>query len=359
MTYIDVITDEHLPILEAKAMEWKAFGLATGATNKEEAREGVIKAYKAAELSPPTYFVYLRSPLAGAISAYVVREMCVVLSEMQRGVRNPIKVDAPYNKDTPLFHTLEETWNQLLPQFMEQEKDEFPDAELAYAEILRHIHAKVAKEGMRWEANPVYGSHDSAWLAFYDTLGELGVPNTREPMEGMMQVAKNAGWWWPLTDFAIITDRPLYMHRDDQNRMHCEDGPAIEYADGWKMWVWHNTIVTQQIIEQPHTLTPEQIIGESNAEIKRIMLERYGFEEFIRNSNAQKVHTDSFGTLWKKDLGEGEEGDDRYLAMVEVVCPSTDRKYMLRVPPSMERARQAVAWTFKMTEAEYMPSIET
>jgi hypothetical protein len=32
---------------------------------------------------------------------------------------------------------------------------------------------------------------------------------------------------------------------------------------------------------------------------------------------------------------------------------------MLRVPPTMKRAREAVAWTFGKTEAEYQPAIET
>jgi hypothetical protein len=35
------------------------------------------------------------------------------------------------------------------------------------------------------------------------------------------------------------------------------------------------------------------------------------------------------------------------------------KNYFLRVPPSMKRAREAVAWTFAMKEEEYLPSVQT
>ena len=35
------------------------------------------------------------------------------------------------------------------------------------------------------------------------------------------------------------------------------------------------------------------------------------------------------------------------------------KDYFLRVPPNMERARQAVAWTFDKAENEYAPCLET
>jgi hypothetical protein len=35
------------------------------------------------------------------------------------------------------------------------------------------------------------------------------------------------------------------------------------------------------------------------------------------------------------------------------------KEYFLRVPPTMTRARQAIAWTFGLTEEEYEPLSET
>jgi hypothetical protein len=44
---------------------------------------------------------------------------------------------------------------------------------------------------------------------------------------------------------------------------------------------------------------------------------------------------------------------------VLVKCPSTGRAYVLRVPPTVQTAREAVAWTFGMTVEEYQPTAQS
>jgi hypothetical protein len=56
--------------------------------------------------------------------------------------------------------------------------------------------------------------------------------------------------------------------------------------------------------------------------------------------------------------------DDEPIVLVHVTnaTPEPDgslKKYVLRVPPTMARARQAVAWTFGMREDRYRPTRET
>lgn len=361
MKRIDTITDEQLPILDRKAKEWAEIGLATGPIDIERAKSGVAAAYKAADLTPPLYHVFLDSPYRGAIGVFVLKEIFSTLAEMQAGndAYDAASDTRDYTTASVLQQVIDEVWTQLLPQFKANEGSDMPDPVRGYAAFRKNIHDIVDKSGMRWESSPIYGHHDAAWLAFYDTLGELGIPETVAPMQGMMEVAKTAGWWWPLTDSVIVTRRPDMLNRDEQGRLHSDSTAAIAYADGWKLWAWHGVLVPQQVIEAPHTLTTDQIINETNAEVKRVMLERYGFDTFMQNTKAEKMDSSDFGTLWKADLGEGETGDDRYLVMVEVVCPSTDRKYMLRVPPTMTRAREAVAWTFDFDEPTYTPAIQT
>ena len=74
---------------------------------------------------------------------------------------------------------------------------------------------------------------------------------------------------------------------------------------------------------------------------------------------AKLIHTDETGALYRKDLTEDEP-----LVVVHVVnsTPEPDgeaKKYMLRVPPTITKAREAVAWTFGLKPNEYRPEIET
>jgi hypothetical protein len=51
---------------------------------------------------------------------------------------------------------------------------------------------------------------------------------------------------------------------------------------------------------------------------------------------------------------------DEDLLCVSVICPSTARQYVIRVPPTMLTCRQAVAWVAGFDNPDdYRPLIET
>ena len=134
---------------------------------------------------------------------------------------------------------------------------------------------------------------------------------------------------------------------------------AIEYPDGWGVYAWHGVRVPERVIRAPHSLTGQDILDERNAEVRRVMIERVGYERFLALSGAREIHADAAGVLYRIELP-----DDESVVLVRVVnsTPEPDgsfRRYVLRVPPQIERARQAVAWTFDMKEAEYQPAVES
>lgn len=82
-----------------------------------------------------------------------------------------------------------------------------------------------------------------------------------------------------------------------------------------------------------------------------------GHVRFTHSQGAARiVHQDDTGVLVHVS---GRWSPFSYLAFVYVVDPSTGRPSLLRVPPGMKRARQAVAWTFGMAEEAWTPLCET
>jgi hypothetical protein len=80
---------------------------------------------------------------------------------------------------------------------------------------------------------------------------------------------------------------------------------------------------------------------------------------FLRAGNCIKLHSDETGTLYRMNV----PGDEPIL-VVQVInsTPEPDgsfNEYFLRVPPSIARARQGVAWTFGLSEEEYYPIAES
>lgn len=98
------------------------------------------------------------------------------------------------------------------------------------------------------------------------------------------------------------------------------------------------------------TLAPEDVLTIRNAEIRRFLIKRVGYERIKTAVGAKVLHTD--GT---SELLEFKDGD-RY---VKVKDSSTDREYLLYVPNNISRCREGIAWTFGLREEEYNPIQET
>ncbi|WP_432975740.1 DUF6745 domain-containing protein [Dactylosporangium sp. CA-233914] len=178
-------------------------------------------------------------------------------------------------------------------------------------------------------------------------------------LAGLAGVARCASWWWPYANVAILTDRPDALHRDNIGRLHAADAPALHYSDGYALHAWRGMPIPSDLVDRLSSLTYRQIADERNAELRRVMLEHFGYERYLREAGAHRVAQDETGTLWRLNFA-----DDEPLVMVEVINSTpepdgTSRVYWLRVPPATRTAREGVAWTFGLTEAEYRPLIQT
>jgi hypothetical protein len=122
---------------------------------------------------------------------------------------------------------------------------------------------------------------------------------------------------------------------------------------------WRGVPVEARIAFEPETITAEEIIAETNIEKRRVMLERMGYETFLSHANAETLDQDR-DTGGPRRLVRVPMKDDEDLVCVSVICPSTDRQYVIRVPPGMTTCHQAVAWVAGFDDpAEYQPLVET
>ena len=94
------------------------------------------------------------------------------------------------------------------------------------------------------------------------------------------------------------------------------------------------------------------------------MVERFGAERLVREGNAELVHEDETGRLWRRRSTDDRWSGEEPIVMVEVLNstpePDGSRKtYFLRVPPRTgPRARR---WPGRsvMRPDEYQPIIES
>ncbi|EPD68928.1 DUF6745 domain-containing protein [Streptomyces sp. HGB0020] len=333
-----------------KLGQWRAWAAATGPADRAAAEDGVRRAYRLAGLAEPERVVWVGSPKAAVT---LIRE----LPDRGPSVRDAVR-SAPWARERRRLHA--ELGATGWSAHWAATGGRLWDSTQA---LVDRIHAGVIEDLVGRDAgkeaaevrllllDAVLGQHDAPWLAAFPCEdGALGA---------LAQVCRSAGWWWPFARVAVLSERPVALHRDEAGRLDHGDGPALAYPDGFALHAWRGMPVPADFLAELRTLTPERIRGEENAELRRVMLEYYGYDRYLADSGARPVHQDETGTLWRIDLV-----DDEPVVMVEVLnsTPEPDgtrRTYWLRVPPSTRTAKEGVAWTFGLQPEVYAPVRET
>ena len=117
--------------------------------------------------------------------------------------------------------------------------------------------------------------------------------------------------------------------------------------------------VDARVAFQPDAISAKEALAEPNVERRRVMMERIGYARFLAEATPKTIDCDrDRGGDRRLLLVEWE--DDEPLVLVSLVCPSTGNQYCIRVPPTMQTCRQAVAWMAGFDDAgEYEPVFET
>jgi len=94
-------------------------------------------------------------------------------------------------------------------------------------------------------------------------------------------VAKTCGWWAPYAEAVFIQERPQEIHFDD-GQLHNEDGPAISYSDGVKVWALNGVRVPQWLVMTPaDQITGEQVLSITNAQVRAEAVRKVGMERLV------------------------------------------------------------------------------
>ncbi|WP_329460024.1 DUF6745 domain-containing protein [Streptomyces sp. NBC_01497] len=329
---------------------WRAVGASTAPADRPAAERGIRHAYRLAGIPEPETIVWAASPRAGVEA---VRALADPGASVRGAVRTRPWADerrAAYEELGPAgwaahwSRTGAALWgpNRLLTD------------RITTAVVSACAADPEGAEGAAVRAllvDAVLGQHDAAWLAAFD--------GRTERLAGLAAVARHAGWWWPYERAVVVCERPVELHRDEAGRLDNGDGPALAYADGFALHAWRGMPVPADFHAELASLSPQRIRAEGNAELRRVMLEYYGYQRYLDESGATSVQDDETGRLWRIRLA-----DDEDVVMVEVVnaTPEPDgtrRTYWLRVPPGTRTARAGVAWTFGVEEDDYAPVRQT
>ncbi len=413
---IELLSPDQAARLAAVRDTWLARGLETGPCDRAAMERAADEAYRCAGLNPTQLKIWLESPFAGAIGAHLLTHVPKQISGAQVWDQVRAQVGAQVGdqvrdqvwdqvraqvgaqvgdqvwdqvwaqvRDQVLDLVGDQVWDQVWAQVRDQVGDLVGDQvwDQVWAQVRDQVWDQVWDQVRDQVGRAGYGQHDASWLAFYDFFSNVCGLEICNKLRGLNLLAE-CGWWWPFAGAVILTERPNTLLRDDRGRLHNTTGAAVGYPDGFALYAVHGVRVAADIITNHESITIERIAGESNAEVRRVMIERYGVARYLMDSGATIVNHDGVGILYRHVIP-----NDEPIVMVRVLnstpepdgvmtrdeaieifgsaakaaagMPATTRwkEYMIRVNPAVRTAREAVAWTFHMPADEYVPALES
>ena len=357
---------------------WAAARLSCEPADRIMGEEGVRQAYLAAGLAPPQRIVWCNGPL----------DMAERLAEIARsddiGVNVKGEVFTAIRDRVGTFAEI--FWKEVVSAAAETHA-RFGDSLGAYEKskvasagadavvveaanrVLRRISTRVrhAARGLRGAPRMLPRNsfdevavtpHDLASLGVYEYLHDaLAWHGPVEPLRGLWKIARSAGWVLPYERVCWICERPAQLRIDAKGRLHCPDGPAMRYPDGWSVFAWKGVQVPTWVIEHPERITVWEIAGTFDPVLRNCMIEIMTPERFVKSGGATEVCRDETGVLWRRLWNFRGVTIGSWTAVeVENGTPEADgsrRHYWLRVPSRMRTAREAVAWTYGLSAEQY------
>ena len=202
------------------------------------------------------------------------------------------------------------------------------------------------------------GPRDLATLGVFEYLYEVAKwEELIAPLRGWWTIAKSAGWLVPHEHVCWISERSERLRYDAKGRLHCVDGPALRYPDGWSAYCWKGVRVDPSYLEQPEQITVSTIDAIIDPVERNCLIDIMKPERFIQCGGAARVCEDETGVLWRRSWSYRGSIIGSWAA-VEVMNATAEadgshRHYFLRVPARMSTAREAVAWTYGLTPEQY------
>ena len=350
---VDKLTPSQEKEMEGYAKKWIEIGLKTGETDWDTFDKYMPICYEKAKIAYPKNIVRVSSPMVGSLAAAVAEGILRKNSDAVGGavdgaVRGAVD-DAVGNA----------VGGAVRGAVRGAVGDAVDDAVKTAINIAKKSGVSISWHwwlgGQFWVGYGWYWG--VAFVNFFFDICKLKLAkDIMERAEAYRKVCESVNYIWPNSDFVMVCARPKSINKDEQGRLHNPDGKSIEYPDGWGLYSWHGTTVSQKIIETPEKITKKDILKEKNAEVRRCMFEKLGAEKYAKLLGIKQINKGKRGVLYKSK--DKDDLTEDYLYFVKVICPTTQRVYFLGTQEKKD-ADEAVARTFKMSKEKYNPTIET
>ncbi len=242
---------------------------------------------------------------------------------------------------------------------------DYPNPKIVYAtspENAQEIACRLTGEYKYHEFSSYGNISDYGWVSFYDYFTQINILNDEKFNRFRDLIDCNVYDMIQFDEACIVCPLPDFISRDNNLRLHGEDGPAISWSDGTAYYFWKGTSIPKDWIENPDSITGAMIKSETNLELKRCMMEIIGAERYYEVMGGVIVvdeDLDAYGKPMK--LLRSKKKDkviNDYVYFLSVTDTSTDRVYNIypnikEFPDAKKNVWAAKASTFRLSKANF------
>jgi hypothetical protein len=189
---------------------------------------------------------------------------------------------------------------------------------------------------------------DYSWVSFYHFFTEIGIINHERFNQFKELILCGVYDMIQFANLCIVSDMPVKVVRDEQNRLHCVTGPAVEFRDGYQLYYIHGRHIEASVFTKALTgqLTRDEFVEQQNDEIRSAWFEILGNERLLQLLGAVLIDSTSIvhknGEIETIEYYRTKEKLNRYLneqyAWRKVICPSTGTTYFTPTNPKLKSA---------------------
>ena len=92
--------------------------------------------------------------------------------------------------------------------------------------------------------NLEWGNIDSYWISFYVFINDILSVKTTPLAQVAHDIVKHCHVFSMFDEGVVLSERPVSLGFDSDNKLHREDGPAILYKDGFSVYALHGKRVS-------------------------------------------------------------------------------------------------------------------
>jgi hypothetical protein len=176
------------------------------------------------------------------------------------------------------------------------------------------------------------------------------------------KVCESVNYVWPNRDFVMVCARPKAIRRNAEGRLHSTEGLAIEYPDGWGLYMIHGVKFTEEQFEKAKKATLKELISWEDIDQRAALLRDKPLEEMLKEAKAVLMDkTDECGgyELYELDLGfRSKVRCMKYMGWSHY-GEGRRKTYVKFVPPASSNCLETIAKLRGLTVEEFRSAVKS